>query len=50
MTNMNVSLPEPMREWIEGQIKGGRYGNAGVTGSSKRCKGVGAVVGARQSQ
>ena len=28
MTNMNVSLPEPMREWIDGQIKGGRYGNA----------------------
>jgi antitoxin ParD1/3/4 len=28
MTNMNLSLPEPMREWIEAQIKGGRYGNA----------------------
>ena len=25
---MNVSLPELMREWIEGQNKGGRYGNA----------------------
>lgn len=28
MTNMNVSLPEPMRDWIEGQIREGRYGNA----------------------
>ena len=28
MTNMNVSLPEPMRDWIEAQVKGGRYGNA----------------------
>jgi antitoxin ParD1/3/4 len=28
MTNLNVSLPEPMRDWIEAQVKGGRYGNA----------------------
>ena len=28
MTNMNVSLPGPMRDWIEAQIRGGRYGNA----------------------
>ncbi len=28
MTNMNLSLPEPMREWIEEQVRGGRYGNA----------------------
>ena len=27
MTNINVSLPEPMREWVEAQIKAGRYGN-----------------------
>lgn len=28
MTSLNISLPEPLREWIEAQIKGGRYGNA----------------------
>ena len=28
MPSMNISLPEPMREWVEAQIKGGRYGNA----------------------
>ena len=28
MTNMNVSLPEPMRVWIDAQIREGRYGNA----------------------
>ena len=28
MTSLNISLPEPMREWIEAQIKHGRYGNA----------------------
>ena len=28
MTSLNVSLPEPMREWIEAQITRGRYGNA----------------------
>jgi antitoxin ParD1/3/4 len=27
MTNINVSLPEPMRKWVEAQIKAGRYGN-----------------------
>lgn len=27
MTTINVSLPEPMREWVEAQIKQGRYGN-----------------------
>jgi antitoxin ParD1/3/4 len=27
MSNINVSLPEPMREWVEAQIKQGRYGN-----------------------
>ena len=25
---MNISLPEPLREWVEAQIKRGRYGNA----------------------
>jgi antitoxin ParD1/3/4 len=25
---MNVSLPEPMKAWVESQAKGGRYGNA----------------------
>jgi antitoxin ParD1/3/4 len=28
MTSLNISLPEPLRDWIETQIKRGRYGNA----------------------
>ncbi len=28
MTSLNISLPEPLREWIETQVKRGRYGNA----------------------
>ena len=28
MTSMNISLPDPLRDWVEGQVKGGRYGNA----------------------
>ena len=28
MPSLNISLPAPMREWIEAQVKGGRYGNA----------------------
>ncbi|EON93913.1 CopG/Arc/MetJ family transcriptional regulator [Marinobacter lipolyticus SM19] len=24
---MNVSLPEPMKEWVESQAKSGRYSN-----------------------
>jgi len=28
MPSLNVSLPAPLREWIDAQIKGGRYGNA----------------------
>ncbi len=28
MSSMNISLPEPLREWVEAQIKRGRYGNA----------------------
>ena len=28
MASLNISLPAPLREWIEAQIKGGRYGNA----------------------
>jgi antitoxin ParD1/3/4 len=27
MATMNVSLPDPMREWVETQIKGGEYAN-----------------------
>lgn len=27
MATMNVSLPDPMREWVESQIKGGTYAN-----------------------
>jgi len=25
---MNVSLPDPMKKWVEAQVKGGQYGNA----------------------
>ena len=25
---MNVSLPDPMKVWVEAQVKGGQYGNA----------------------
>jgi antitoxin ParD1/3/4 len=28
MATMNVSLPDPMREWVEDQVKGGEYANA----------------------
>lgn len=28
MATMNVSLPEPMKAWVERQANGGRYGNA----------------------
>ena len=28
MATMNVSLPDPMKTWVEAQAKGGRYGNA----------------------
>ncbi len=28
MATMNVSLPEPMKEWVEAQIETGRYANA----------------------
>ncbi len=28
MASLNISLPAPLREWIEDQVKGGRYGNA----------------------
>jgi antitoxin ParD1/3/4 len=28
MATMNVSLPAPMKEWVEQQSKGGRYSNA----------------------
>lgn len=28
MATMNVSLPAPMKEWVEQQTKGGRYSNA----------------------
>lgn len=27
MATMNVSLPEPMKAWVERQTEGGRYGN-----------------------
>jgi antitoxin ParD1/3/4 len=25
---MNVSLPDPMKDWVEAQTRGGRYANA----------------------
>jgi antitoxin ParD1/3/4 len=28
MATMNVSLPGPMKEWVEQQARTGRYGNA----------------------
>jgi antitoxin ParD1/3/4 len=28
MATMNVSLPDPMKAWVEEQAKGGKYGNA----------------------
>jgi antitoxin ParD1/3/4 len=28
MATMNVSLPAPMKEWVERQSNGGRYSNA----------------------
>ena len=28
MATMNVSLPDPMKTWVDAQTKGGRYSNA----------------------
>ena len=28
MATMNVSLPDPMKEWVEDQVGGGLYSNA----------------------
>jgi len=28
MATMNVSLPDPMKDWVERQTKSGRYSNA----------------------
>jgi antitoxin ParD1/3/4 len=28
MATMNVSLPDPMKDWVEQQTKSGRYSNA----------------------
>ena len=28
MATMNVSLPDPMKAWVEAQVNGGQYGNA----------------------
>ena len=27
MATMNISLPDPMRDWVESQAEGGRYSN-----------------------
>ena len=28
MATMNVSLPDPMKDWVEDQVEGGLYSNA----------------------
>jgi len=28
VATMNISLPDPMKDWVERQSKGGRYSNA----------------------
>jgi antitoxin ParD1/3/4 len=28
MTTMNISIPEPMREWVETQVEKGAFGSA----------------------
>jgi len=28
MATMNISLPDPMKEWVEAQAESGRYSNA----------------------
>lgn len=28
MATMNVSLPGPMKNWVENQVQGGKYANA----------------------
>jgi antitoxin ParD1/3/4 len=28
MATMNVSLPDPMKQWVEAQAQSGKYGNA----------------------
>jgi antitoxin ParD1/3/4 len=28
MATLNISLPDPMREWIDAQVRGGEYANA----------------------
>jgi antitoxin ParD1/3/4 len=28
MATMNVSLPDPMKDWMEDQVKTGQYSNA----------------------
>lgn len=28
MATMNISVPEPMREWVQQQISGGRYASS----------------------
>jgi len=33
MATMNVSLPDPMKDWVEAQAKTGRYSNASDYGT-----------------
>jgi antitoxin ParD1/3/4 len=28
MATMNISLPDPMKEWVEAQVRDGKYGNS----------------------
>ena len=29
MANVNISMPEPMKQWVDGQADSGRYSDAG---------------------
>ena len=33
MATMNISLPDPMKEWVESQTHDGRYANHSYDGS-----------------
>ena len=28
MATMNISLPDPMKDWVEAQVQGGKYANS----------------------
>jgi len=53
MATMNVSLPNPMKEWVETQAKTGRYSNASdyvrdlIRRDQMRAEKVAAILGNR---